>query len=190
MLLQYLKYTFNRLMNHSIIIFNSTFIVFAINNNGVISNNYVTGLEFLADITDREYLEPFGVDTIIKEQGKIMIYGNQTAYQDEKSDLNKLHVRENLNTAEIECEAVLKKFNFLYNTPAVRANIVQQLTPILQTMQISGAIVKYDIICDESNNTPEVIEQDLGIVEIDLWFNHGMEKILQKFKINRLADIK
>lgn len=159
------------------------------NQNGILSNKYLTGLEFLADRTDREYLEPFGVNTIIKEQGSYMIYGNQTAYQSIKSDLNKLHVRENLNTAEIECEKVLKRYNFLYNTAAVRANIVQQLTPILQAMQLSGALAKYEIICDETNNTAEVIEADSCIVEINLWFNHGMEKIVQRFTINRYASL-
>ena len=117
-----------------------------------------------------------------------MIYGNQTAYQAMKSDFNKLHVRENLNTAEIECERVLKKYNFLYNTPAVRANIVQQLTPILSAMQISGALVRYEIICDETNNTPDVIEADACVVEVNLWMNHGMEKIIQKFTLQRLSD--
>lgn len=158
------------------------------NQNGILSNRYLKGLEFLADLTDREYLEPFGVNTIIKDQGSIMIYGNQTAYQSMKSDFNKLHIRENLNTAEIECEKVLKKYNFLYNTPAVRANIVQQLTPVLSAMQISGALAKYEIICDETNNTAEVIEADTCIVEINLWMNHGMEKIVQKFTLQRLSD--
>ena len=158
------------------------------NQNGILSNRYLKGLEFLADLTDREYLEPFGVNTIIKDQGSIMIYGNQTAYQAMKSDFNKLHIRENLNTAEIECEKVLKKYNFKYNTPAVRANIVQQLTPILSAMQISGALVRYEIICDETNNTPDVIEADACVVEINLWMNHGMEKIIQKFTLQRLSD--
>ena len=71
-----------------------------------------------------------------------------------------------------------EQYNFLYNTPATRANIVQQLTPILQAMQISGALVKYDIICDETNNTAEVIEADTCVVEINLWMNHGMERIV------------
>ena len=118
-----------------------------------------------------------------------MIYGNQTAYQSIKSDFNKLHVRENLNTVEIECEAILRKYNFLYNTPAVRANIVAQLTPVLQVMQTSGAIAQYEIICDETNNTSEVIEADTCVVDVNLWFNHGMEKIVQTFTVNRHASL-
>jgi hypothetical protein len=161
--------------------------VICANTNGIINNKYVKGLEFLADDIDRSYLEPFGVNTIIEDGTQIMIYGNQTAYQDMKSDLNKLHVRENLNTLEIECEKVTKRYNFLYNTPATRAAIVQQLTPILQTMQISGALERYEIICDETNNTPYMIENDFGIVDVIVYMNHGMEKIIQSFTLNRLG---
>jgi hypothetical protein len=39
------------------------------NQNGIIKNSYVSGLEYDADTTDRGYLEPFGVNTIIKENG-------------------------------------------------------------------------------------------------------------------------
>ena len=155
------------------------------NQNGIISNRYVTGLEFDADTEDREYLEPMGVNTIIRDRGQIMIYGNQTCFQAIKSDFNKLHVRENLNTMEIECNAILKQYNFLYNTPATRAAIVQMLTPVLSTMQTSGALAAYEIICDETNNTPDIIEEDYGIVDIAVWFNHGMEKIVQRITVNR-----
>lgn len=155
------------------------------NMNGIIRNRYVTGVEFDADTDDRGYLEPMGVNTIIRENGVVMIYGNQTCYQTTKSDLNKLHIRETLNTIEIECTAQLKQFNFLYNTASTRAAIVQTLTPILQVMQVSGAIDTFVITCDESNNTPEIIEGDYGIVDIGVWFNHGMEKILTRITINR-----
>lgn len=165
--------------------------VIAANRNGIIKNRDVTGIEFMADVKDREYLEPFGVNTIIQEGNDILIYGNQTCYQDTKSDFNKLHVRENLNTLEIACEAVLNQYNFLYNTPAVRASVVTALTPILETMKLSQAIEKYNIICDESNNTPDIIAEDYGIVDIEVWMSHGMEKIVQRITLNRrdtLAD--
>lgn len=155
------------------------------NQSGIITNKFVKDIEFDSDVPDREYLEPFGVNTIIKDNRQIMIYGNQTCYQDIKSDFNKLHVRENLNTAELECNAVLKTFNFLYNTPATRAAIVQTLTPILSTMQTSGAISTFEIICNESNNTQEVIESDYGVVDVKLSFNHGMERILLRLTVNR-----
>lgn len=152
---------------------------------GLIQNPLVIGVEFDADVTDRSYLEPMGVNTIIKEGNRIMVYGNQTCYQDILSDLNKLHVRENLNTLEIATEEVLKAFNFKYNNPQTRTQIVTNLTPICEAMKLSGAFEDYTITCDESNNTPDIIAADYGIVEIDVWCGHGMEKIVQKIKINR-----
>lgn len=159
--------------------------VISANRNGIIRNSDVTGVEFMADVEDREYLEPFGVNTIIQDGGDIMIYGNQTCYQDTVSDFNKLHVRENLNTLEIACESVLKSYNFLYNTAATRASIVTALTPILEAMKLSMAIEKYNIVCDESNNTPEIIQEHFGVVDIEVWMNHGMEKIVQRITLNR-----
>ena len=159
--------------------------VISANRNGIIRNDDVVGVEFMADVEDREYLEPFGVNTIIQDNGQIMIYGNQTCYQDTVSDFNKLHVRENLNTLEIACESVLKSYNFLYNTPATRASIVTALTPILEAMKLSMAIEKYNIVCDESNNTPEIIAEHFGVVDIEVWMNHGMEKIVQRITLNR-----
>lgn len=155
------------------------------NLNGLIQNPFVVGLEYDADTTDRDYLEPFGVNTIIRKGGQIMIYGNRTAYQKVKSDLNYLHVREILNTIEINCERILYRYNFAYNTAVLRAAVVTALTPILQEVQEAGAIDSYTIVCDETNNTPEVIAEAMGIVDINVWFNMGMEKIIQRITINR-----
>lgn len=162
--------------------------VIAANMNGILSNNFLTGIEYDADTEDRDYLEPFGVNTIIRRRGNIMIYGNQTAFQDVKSDFNKLHVRENLNTIEIECERILHNYNFQYNTAVLRAAVVTALTPVLQNMQESGALDSYTIVCDETNNTPEIIEENYGIVDINCTFNHGMEKIVQRIYVNRFSS--
>lgn len=157
------------------------------NMNGILSNPYLIDVEYKADNTDRDYLEPFGVDTIISRNGQIMIYGNQTCYQRVKSDFNKLHVRENLNTLEIESEAILHRYAFQYNNATTRASIVTALTPIFQTMQDSGALDSYGIVCDESNNTPEIIEQDVLVVDSGVRMGHGAEKILHCVTVNRLS---
>lgn len=159
------------------------------NNNGVLSNPDLMGLEYACDTQDRDALEPFGINAIITRNNNIMIYGNQTAYQRVKSDFNKLHIRENLNTLEIACDAVLQNYVFLYNTAQVRADIVQKLDPILSAAQTSGAVQQYQIICDETNNTDEIIENDYGVVDIILFMNHGMEKIVQRFTLRRKSMV-
>lgn len=155
------------------------------NNDGVISNDDLLGLEYEADQQDRDYLEPMGINTIISRDGNVMIYGNQTAYQRVQSDFNKLHIVENLHTLEIAVDAILQNYVFKYNNAQTRADIIQKVTPIFQAAQTSGAIQDFKLVCDESNNTEEMIAQDFGILEVNLVMNHGMEKILSVFRIKR-----
>ena len=159
--------------------------VICANNNGIISNPYVTGIEYPVDHEDRDSLEPFGINPLITRNGVPMIYGNQTTYQRVKSDLNKLSTRENLNTLEIQVQAELDNYVFLYNNAQTRADVVQVVTPIMEAARISGAIDSYTIQCDDKNNTEELIKEDFGIVEISTVFNHGMEKILSVFRLKR-----
>lgn len=155
------------------------------NLNGLLSNQYLNGLEYQFDQTDRDYLEPMGVNAIINHRGNTMIYANQTTYQVVRSDFNKLHVRENLNTLEIEVENVLHNYTFQYNNPITRAAVVTNVSPILEAMLNSGAIEDYDIKCDAENNPEEIIVQDILIIDISVVMNHGMEKILNRITLNR-----
>ncbi len=155
------------------------------NYNGIIVNSQISDVEYLFDKEDRGYLEPFGINPVIMRQGNIMIYGDRTAYQTVNSDLNFLHVRELVNTIEIECKNVLDKYVFTYNTPAVRAEIVSKINPILSAMKDSQALVKYEIQCDENNNTKDIIDDKFCIVDIGVWVTQNMEKIVTKITLNR-----
>ena len=159
------------------------------NMDGVISNNKVIGLECDLDTEDRDYLEPIGINSLIRENNLIKIYGNQTCYQETKSDFNKLNTRETLNTLEIAVYNVLKTYNFKYNNPQTRASIVTAITPILEAMKLSGAIDWYELICDETNNTAEIIDQYLGIVDINVVVGHGMERIVNRIRLRKHTDI-
>lgn len=155
------------------------------NANGIINNGQITDVEYLFDKEDRGYLEPFGINPVIMRQGNIMIYGDRTAYQTVNSDLSFLHVRELVNTIEISCKNVLDRYVFTYNTPLVRAEIVSKLNPILSAMKDSQALVKYEIQCDENNNTKEIIDDKFCIVDIGIWVSQNMEKIVTRITLNR-----
>lgn len=158
------------------------------NLNGVLSDTAIVGLEYLYDDQDRDNLEPFGVNPIIQQAGKIMIYGDRTAYQDVISDLNYLHVRELLNTIELECQEILKSYVFRANNSLTRAEIVRRLDPILEEKLTSGALYSYNIICDETNNTAEIIDRAFGIVDITVQVTKNMEKIVQRIIIENLSE--
>jgi hypothetical protein len=155
------------------------------NMNGIINNIQIVGLEYDFDETDRGYLEPFGINPIINRNGNILIYGDRTAYQLVNSDLSFLHVRELLNTIQISCKAVLDEYVFTYNIPTTRAEIITRINPILSAMKDSGALVKYEIECDDLNNDKEVIDNKFCIVDIGVWISQNMEKIVVPITLNR-----
>ena len=158
------------------------------NNNGILSNASISGLEYEFDTTDRDALEPFGVNPIIIRNGVPMIYGDRTAYQTINSDFNFLHVRELLNTIENRCRGILNNYIFTYNNAATRAEIASRLDPILRSMKDSGAIAKYDMQIDELNNTKDVIDQKACIVDIGVWVTPNMEKIVTRLTVNRGSE--
>jgi len=155
------------------------------NQKGVISNPALAGVEYMIDKTDRDYLEPFGYNSIIERSasGQILIYANATSYQNVKSDYNYLHVRELLNTIEIQVDEVLQNFVFDYNNPVFRLNVVNSISPILESIKDAGALYNYEIIMDESNNTNEIVDEAFAIIDIGVWITKGMEKIINRLTV-------
>lgn len=155
------------------------------NLNGIISNPAIDSLEVDFDDTDRGYLEPFGVNPIISYNGTFMIFGDRTAYQTVNSDLNFLHVRELVNTINIQAREILHDYVFGYNVATTRTEIYNKLNPMLKAMKSSNALLKYEIQIDEVNNTKEVIDEKFCIVDIGIWVTPNMEKIVTRVTLNR-----
>ena len=161
------------------------------NKNGILSNPNLAGVEYMIDKTDRDSLEPFGYNSIIERPatGQVMIYSNTTAYQLVKSDFNNLHVRELLNTIELQVEEVLQQYVFDYNNPITRLNIINSVTPILETIKDAGALDKYDVIMDDTNNTPALIADGFGIIDINVWVTGALTKIINRITVNKNTGV-
>lgn len=161
------------------------------NKNGILSNPNIMGVEYSIDKEDRDNLEPIGYNSIIEKPntGQIMIYANSTAYQSVKSDYNNLHVRELLNTVELQIDSILQNYVFSYNNALTRLNIVNSVSPVFESLKDSGAIYKYEIIMDESNNTSDLIADGFGIIDFSLWISGALTKIIARYTVNTNAGI-
>lgn len=159
------------------------------NKNGIISNANVAGVEYNVDQTDRDFLEPFGFNSIIErpQTSQVLIYANKTSYQSIRSDYNYLHVREILNTIELQVDEVLQNFVFEYNNPVTRLNVLNSVTPILESIKDAGALFDYELIMDEDNNSGELVDEGFALVDIGVWINKGMEKIINRITVNKLG---
>jgi hypothetical protein len=157
---------------------------------GIISAGNLVGLEYDFDIEDREYLEPFGINPIIRKRGVgIVIYGNQTSYQRTNSAFNNLHVRDLLITVESAIEEILSNYIFDFNEDNVRLEIKTLVDNYLTGVRSVGGIYNYLTIMDSSNNTPAVIDQNIGIIDVIVEPARGIHKFINRMTVTRTGGI-
>jgi len=157
---------------------------------GILSASNLIGLEYDFDIQDREYLEPFGLNPIIRKRGVgIVIYGNQTGYQRTNSAFNNLHVRDLLITIETGIEEILSNYVFDFNEDSVRLEIKTLVDNYLTGVRAVGGIYNYLSIMDSSNNTPAIIDQNLGIIDVIIEPARGIHKFINRMTVTRTGGI-
>jgi len=157
---------------------------------GVVGGTGVVGLEINLDKEDREYLEPFGINPIVFQTGTgPTIFANKTAQQNPKSALSSINVREVVIYIQDGIEAILKNYLFEFNTAQTRLEIKTLADNFLATVQDDDGVYDFRNIMDESNNTPEVIDQNIGILDTYIEPVRGMEVLVQRTTILKTGAI-
>jgi len=157
---------------------------------GVISNSKFVGMEYDFLLKDRENLEPIGLNpiTVVRNVGP-MIFANQTAYQRTLSAFNNLHVRDLLITIEDAVIDILQNYLFEFNDAATRLQIRTLIETYLDLVRNGGGVYDYSVIMDESNNTPEIIDQNFGIVDIGIEPARGLQKFINRITVLKTGAI-
>lgn len=88
-----------------------------------------------------------------------------TATTSPLSALSYLHVREILIDLENELYAMLFKYQWKFNTTPIRAKIKREADAICQKYVDRSAIYAFRNDIDETNNTPELIDNQFGLLE-------------------------
>jgi len=157
---------------------------------GVVGGAGVVGIEINLDKEDREYLEPFGLNPIVFQSGAgPTIFANKTAQQTMKSALSSINVREVVIYIQDGIEAILKNYLFEFNTPQTRLEIKTLADNFLSTVQNDDGVYDYRNVMDETNNTPEVIDQNIGIIDTYIEPVRGMEILVQRTTILKTGAI-
>lgn len=157
---------------------------------GVVGGTGVVGIEINLDKEDREFLEPFGLNPIVFQTGAgPTIFANKTAQQTVKSALSSINVREVVIYIQDGIEAILKNFLFEFNTAQTRLEIKTLADNFLSTVQQDDGVFDFRNIMDESNNTPEVIDQNIGILDTFIEPVRGMEILVQRTTILKTGAI-
>lgn len=157
---------------------------------GVISGNQVVGVEATLVSENRDWLEPMGINSIIWEQGVgVEVYANKTAKQTPVSALSSIHVREAAIYIQDSVETILRKYVFEFNTAQTRMEIKTLVDEFLTNMKNNGGLYDFRTVMDTSNNTPEVIDNNMGVIDIYVEIVRGLEIIAQRLTILRTGAI-
>ena len=156
--------------------------------NGRITN--IAGLEMDFTPTDIEFLNGAQINPIVfkRNRGNVIETENtaQTLY---KSALSYIHVREVLIELERELSRMLLDFQWRYNTPDIRAEIKLRADVICETYVSKNGLYNYFNKMDEENNTTEIIDNQIGVLDTYVEPIKGMGIIVNNVTILRTGAI-
>lgn len=135
--------------------------------NAVLSERNFVGLEYDFTTRDIKNITDFGLNVIqnIPKNGPTVM-SNEAMYQRTQSAFNSLHVRDLLITIERAISQFLRRYLFKKNNIATRMEIVNWINSYLSNVKALGGVYAYSVVMDDSNNTPEVIDANMGIVSV------------------------
>lgn len=157
---------------------------------GIISGNTLVGVEYDFTDQDRGWLEPMGLNPIIKKRGLgVVIFGNQTAFQTVNSAFNLVHVRDLLISLENDVEEIMSNYLFDFNEDSIRLEIKTLVDNYLDGVRAGGGIYAYQVIMDASNNPPSIIDQNIGIIDVIIEPARGIQKFINRVTVTRTGGI-
>jgi hypothetical protein len=113
-----------------------------------------------------------------------VIYGQKTLFR-KPSAFDRINVRRLFLTLEKEAQALLKYFVFEPNTFATRNRLKGALVPIFDQAKLNNGLYDYLLVCDETNNTPDVIDNNELRISIYIQPVRAAEFILADFIATR-----
>jgi hypothetical protein len=159
-------------------------------NYGKIIYNNLIGPDYTFSKEDRDELEPYGVNCLVYVPGKgTYINSNQTAKQNPVTALSKAHIRELVIFLQDEVENLLQNYQWEFNTQTLRDKIKAKADVILETCKNNQGIYAYTTQCDEKNNPPEVIDNEMLILDYAIEPARGAGKMVQQLTIYRTGGL-
>ena len=117
------------------------------------------------------------------------INANQTAKQTPKSALSSVNVRELVIHIMDEVEKILQSYQWEFNNQTVRNKIKDRADSICARVQANGGIQAYLNVMDDSNNTPDIIDNEMAILSTYIEPGRGMGKMVHELTLYRTGQM-
>jgi hypothetical protein len=125
---------------------------------GILNNAIKLAYNPNKDQRDRLYTAR--INSIINQPGiGILLFGDKTALGF-ASAFDRINVRRLFLTVQRALQAAANAQLFEFNDEITRSNFVNIIEPYLRDIQAKRGVFDFRVICDESNNTPEIIDNN------------------------------
>lgn len=156
--------------------------------NGRVTN--ITGLEMDYNNEDIEFLNENQINPIVFKRNRgYIIETENTAQTLFNSALSFIHVREVLIELERELSSMLLEYQWRFNTPDVRSEIKLRADVICETYVSKNGLFNFFNKMDDENNTPEIIDNQIGVLDTYVEPIRGMGIIVNNITILRTGAI-
>jgi phage tail sheath protein FI len=127
-------------------------------NRGQIRN--IIKLRFNPSQADRDLLYKNAINPVVSFPGQgTVLFGDKTATS-KPSAFDRLNVRRLFITVEKAISEAAKFSLFEFNDEFTRSQFVNLITPYLRDVQGRRGITDFQVVCDATNNTAEVIDRN------------------------------
>lgn len=133
-------------------------------NRGQIKN--VTKLAFNPNHSQRDDLYKNNINIICSFPNQGTVLWGQKTLLDKASSFDRLNVRHLFNYIERALAKMSKYQVFEFNDTFTRNRIISIINPYLASVQAGRGIQDYYVVCDDTNNTPDVIAHNQLVVDI------------------------
>jgi len=133
-------------------------------NRGNIRNVYE--LYYNPDQAGRDKLYKAGVNPVVSFPGQgVILFGDKTS-QKKPSAFDRINVRRLFIHVEKAISEAAKFFMFEFNDEFTRAQFRNMVEPFLRDVKARRGIFDYQVVCDSSNNTANVIDRNEFVGDI------------------------
>lgn len=158
---------------------------------GRIIETGLLGPDFNYSRADLDILEPLGVNAMVFIPRKgTFINSNQTAKQNPVTALSKINVRELVIYLQDEIEKLLQNYQWEFNTQELRDKVKEKADYICERVKANGGLYEYLNVCDESNNTDDVINNEMLVLSTSIEPGMGCGKMVQELTIYKKGGMK
>lgn len=159
-------------------------------NYGNISYQQLVGPDYHYSQEELNVIEPYGVNCMIyRPTFGTFINANQTAKQTPKSALSSINVRELVIFLQSEIGKILQSYQWEFNNPVTRNAIKTKADIICAQAKANGGIQQFLNVMDESNNTPDIIDNEMCVLSTHIEPGRGMGKMIHELTIYRTGGM-